>query len=182
MKKWLIGLSCVFVLSGCVSTPKAENAPLFPIDPVATAEAPWKVGERISDAVCPKPVNVECYRVFLGVTPDGHKVAQEFYAGGEHKATDPFLIRPAVSWDGMTRLQDVENPLEILGSNLTAWYLDGSKALEWVKKSDNDFEVTVWRENGPKEIYLHVVDNEAVKVITWDEDGKVLEEIELGKQ
>jgi len=173
MKKLWAMLFCAVMLAGCVSTPKEESALPFEIDPVATAEAPWAVGERIPDAMCSAPESRKCYRVFLGVTPDGHKVVQEFYAGDE-VFSDPFLIKPTVDWDGIRALGYTVPYVQAVDGRLTYWFPNGAKFAELVKNGDETLEVTMWHENGQVESYVYIKDGVVADAKEWDEQGSLI--------
>lgn len=82
MKKLLIALLSVLVLAGC--TAKDENTLPYEIDPVATASAPWKVGDIIWETSTRGGYYFQLSRVFIGMTTDGgYLVRDEYY--GEHR-------------------------------------------------------------------------------------------------
>lgn len=86
MKKLLL-LFSVFLLTACANDP-------YKIDPVATAKAPWKVGEIVleekigiigveeSNESNPSIRPIRKKRVFQGITIDGYFIVQEFYEDG----------------------------------------------------------------------------------------------------
>ncbi|MGL4666671.1 MAG: hypothetical protein ACRCWR_01925 [Saezia sp.] len=175
MKKLFVTCFSVFLLLGCASTPQGQTSSPFAIDAAATAKAPWKAGEVIADSIsCPVKQEQGCYRVFLGVTHDGHKVLQEFYNEGKLKATDPFLIKPTVEWKNIEQMDEVDNPLDILDSNLKAWYPAGTKHLEWVKNDAGHYQVTMWHESGKKKMQANFIGGEIKDLTPWDEEGKPL--------
>lgn len=133
--------------------PAPDHFP-FEIDDVATAQAPWKVGEETSKARCIDEQS-GCFRVFWGVTPQGQRVLQEFYNDGKTPLTDIFLLKKTLSWDDIRNLDEQGNAVLILDSNLTARYTNGSKYVELIMGKDE------------------------VQMSQWDEDGKLIESMTL---
>lgn len=88
MKKLLIALFSAAILTGCASS-------IYEIDPAATASAQWSVGEIIATdtPIYDDKEQQEIVRVFLGITPEGRYLVQEFYDLDKGiKYSDPFLI------------------------------------------------------------------------------------------
>lgn len=147
MKKWfVILLSALLLQQGVVFAQEAPALP-FEIDTVATAQAPWKVGEVTSSARCSLEQE-GCYRIFLGVTAKGQTVLQEFYSEGKAELTDPFLVKSEISWEEIRELDKVKNPLEILDSNLVARYPAGAKYVEIILDGKGGAYMVKWTEDG----------------------------------
>lgn len=118
MKKLFAVLFCSLVIAGYAFA----DEPSYEIDPVATANAPWKVGEKIiKEGSCLGEKN---YRKFLGVTQSGLALVQNFYSSGK-KFTNPFLI-PVRNADKNTE----DLCMRGMEGDYTVWYENGQKALE----------------------------------------------------
>lgn len=99
MKKLLIALFSVLIMVGCAT--KDENVLSYEIDPVATANAPWEVGDTVlSYRRTENEEKREIDVLFLGTTLEGHIVLQDFYNINElHdiKRSEPYSIIDARS-------------------------------------------------------------------------------------
>lgn len=72
----MVTLFSVLILAGCANDP-------YKIDSVATANAPWKVGEIIDDQYdC--LAEEWCHQVFLGMLADNRALVQVFYPNGNN--------------------------------------------------------------------------------------------------
>ena len=203
MKKWLVILLGAFVFAGCTTK---ENNPssittesVAKLDPVATANAPWKVGEVIIDnAQCHYPSSRrECYTIFLGILDNRNILIQDLFAP-EVKHTDPYEVR----WSSAAK----ESPYEryflrgaINGklmiyhreNNEQRYYKNGSTTGTWIvwygngnKKSEINLKDSIyegdaiyWYENGQmssKSTYKNV--RLEGNSLLWYEDGKMKEE------
>lgn len=123
--KWFV----IFLLLDIAAAASAATVNGIEIDEQATAQAPWKAGEVVpySDELASLGWlgTYKVYRVFLGVTPQGYYVIQEFYADNNAKLTDPYVVRNA---------HDVERKgYDLLGvaeGRYIAWHSNGQKYME----------------------------------------------------
>lgn len=165
MMKLFAVLFCTLILAGCKQVGSVDcedqrvtcslspaNINTYEIDPVATAKAPWKVGERIVEEGRFECLDLDYYREFLGVTQSGLALVQDFYLTGE-KFTNPFLMTVT---DDEGNTQD-SCPKDIEG-NYVQWYKNGQK------KGEVNFEngkqkglMIAWYENGQKRVEVNFV-------------------------
>lgn len=176
MKKLLITLFSILILAGCSTI--EENALPYKIDRIATASAPWKLGEKILEEECIfDAIYSECYRVFLGVMESGQVLVQEFYLN-DLKATDPFFV------------QSIHAAKLPLGSGLMAskvdgvfivWHDNGQKWLEGnMQNGEKDGIWTYWNMDGQKAEERHYQNGDKVGIWrVWNRSGLV-QEIDYG--
>lgn len=165
MMKLFAVLFCTLILAGCKQVWSVDcedqrvtcslgpaNINTYEIVPVATAKAPWKVGERIVEEGRFECLDLDYYREFLGVTQSGLALVQDFYLTGE-KFTNPFLMTVT---DDEGNTQD-SCPKDIEG-NYVQWYKNGQK------KGEVNFEngrkeglSTTWYDNGQKRVEVNFV-------------------------
>lgn len=194
MKKWLMVLCCVFLIPNV----QAEKAISYEIDPLATTNAPWKVGERIiKEGSC---MGADVYREFLGITQSGFALLQDFYLSGE-KFSDPYLktVINAERNVGKSCTNDLEGSFTFWYKNgqrlaegnyedgklegLSAlWYENGQKQAEINFKNGNiNGLVTWWYKNGQKRVERNMKNGERVGIwLEWDEKGDLIEEKDFG--
>lgn len=139
MKKHILLLiSLLFMLSACNTVTVADPSP-YTIDQAASAAAPWKIGKKVvkglfvvfDDSIDPASYkHIPAYRVFLGITPSGHYVVQEFYTENNAKATNPYQV---FTQEGVTKpFCDFSVPDEPCGpqgieGEFISWYPNGQK-------------------------------------------------------
>ena len=179
VKKVFASLFCAFVVVGCAvtdNTPTTENA-LYEIDPIATAKAPWSVGERIGPVSClyPEmrglnPIPRPCYRVFEGVTRQGFRIIQDFYADGS-KASELYLVHPTVSFSDIADSRDYTSYIDVLYGAYKGWYPNGSIFIEFVVDDRYSGIVRRWHENGKMSSEIEFIDREIIRENVWDLDG-----------
>lgn len=173
MKKLFAVLFCSFVMAG---TTFAEELS-YEIDPVATAQAPWKVGDRIiKKGECN---GIEFYRKFLGVTQSeltNLALVQDFYLSGE-KLSNPFLV-----YVRHAEKHADDSCLNALEGGYTQWYKDGQKQLQFnVKYGEIEGVLTVWYESGQKKREGSFKNNVKVGIWReWDEKGNLIREDDFG--
>ena len=148
--KWLV-VSLLFCMAGAVSAQNTNSTVNgIAIDEQATAQAPWKAGEMVpySD----KRANLnrlglhKVYRVFLGVTPQGYYVIQDFYADNNAKLTDPYVVKNERDVRA-TRTYDPED-MTVEGPYIR-WYPDGQKYTEVLMvDGKEEGEWRLWYRNG----------------------------------
>lgn len=194
MKKLLLALLSVF----CIISTYAQEAISYEIDEEATANVPFKIGDRIlEDEDCG---GKQCYLIFLGVTKTGQFLVQSFYLSG-CKYTDPVLIYDIDSsmpignsnklsegklifWyeNGQKKSETryIDGKLE---GGFTEWYENGRKAKElYYRNGEMDGPVTTWYENGQKELECSMKEDNPVGICrVWDEQGNLIEVEDYGK-
>lgn len=161
MKKLLIALSSAF----CIVGVHAQEAPSYQIDPAATANAPWKVGEKIVRAEpCDDKV---CYRVFLGVLVEGYSLIQMFYISG-NKFTDPYKVF-------------INGNEHIVNGKLIFWYENGQKKMEvFMQLGIKNGPAVSWYENGFKQDEGFFLNGRPIGVWRlWDENGNLTDEADF---
>lgn len=140
MKKLLIALFSVF----CMIDASAKEPLSYEIDPVATANAQWEVGEVIASWVLEVDEESDSgimSRRFLGVTLEGYYLVQEFYESGE-KLTDPYTFL------------DIDSAL----NSIPYWGVVG--------------RFKMWHSNGKPWTEVYIVDEKPSGVgFTWDANG-----------
>lgn len=180
MKKLLLLLSCfVMVFAAHAQQPSQENTS-YPLDPQATAAAPWKVGETIAEKPCFSDRKTTCHCKFLGITSQGKALLQEFYASGQ-KATEPYTatVLPETKEqrrDGLY-IAFYENGqkageghfLDGKAQGLwTEWHRNGQKAAEGHYQDGKEQGLaTSWYENGQKAAEGHTQDGKPQGLWTW---------------
>lgn len=168
MKKLSIALLSALMLAGCANDP-------YKIDPVATANAQWTVGDRVVVySNCPSIIaNSDiCYGVFLGVTTKGNALLQDHYDTDE-KLTDPYeypfdidLIKnpnskkfnsyhPEGSWiryyKNGQKMDEVNYTNGQINGLSRQWHENGQLAIEWERHNGKSHEVVrSWYPNGKK--------------------------------
>ena len=129
-------LACLFVMAGLVS---AKSINSIEIDEKATAQAPWKIGEKIQNSEFQanlKSLDFQnVYRVFLGVTPKSYYVVQDFYADNHQKLTDPYVVKTK---EDVVTEEYLSDDMQVEGI-FTVWYPEGKKYYE-VKKVNGKAE------------------------------------------
>lgn len=148
MQKILTVLFCVFVVAGCVTAERSD----FEIDSVATANAPWVVGEIVyREEIKAGVLSAEDFfvlRVFQGITVKGYVLVQSFFENGV-VAGDPYLIV-----DEANVL--IEHP--IMHGPLRAWTPDG-KVMTCLMDHGTSIGPCQYRyENGEKLAEITMVD------------------------
>jgi len=137
--KWFV-VSLLFCMAGAALAATVNG---IEIDEQATAQAPWKANEMVpySDKTASLGWlgTYKVYRVFLGVTPQGYYVVQDFYADSNAKLSDPYVVRNE---------RDVEDErydtryMTIEGLYIV-WYPNGQKSIEG--RAVNGKEEGEWR-------------------------------------
>lgn len=139
MGKLLSFLFSVLVLVGCAT--KDENTSFYAIDPVATANAPWAIGEV---AIYSDECNIVagCYTIFLGATKDdGFNLIQDYYNSGK-KLSDPYWVEVLV--------YPLNERFAVATCNRMQrfYYENGGKWLEMVYENEALAAFSAWDENG----------------------------------
>jgi len=181
MKRVLVVVLGIFMLMGCVST-QGENALPFEIDPVATANAPWRVGEVVhEDVIDPDDVSSKFFadlmgfdtrvviqRVFQGVTNDGFYVAQDYFES----------IGPAGLPYQIAGEEYVEASNMIVHGRGENWYPSGEKAIECVLEYGASVEpCIVWHRDGSKRMEFGMLDGKIHGPLAiWRTDGMKMTE------
>lgn len=201
---WVICLGAFMLLGSALA--QESDTPSFEIDPVATAQVPWQVGEKtIEEAVChPYKSDADlCYTVFLGVTEGGDVIVQDFYATGE-KQSDPYRV---ISLDGAkASMEDRMRYSPSVDGEQVFYFKDGQKEAEasyqkgkrqglWVwwhsngqmalEKNYQDDELhgawRQWYENGQQEMEAHYQKGHSAGVWRqWAVDGSLIDEHDFG--
>lgn len=100
MKKIICHFLFLFILCGAVYAKSLT----FTIDPQATKQASWAVDSKMPlpfpegmansyDSFNPDGTHSMVYRLFKGITTDGHCLVQDYYEKGDIKRTEPFLVQ-----------------------------------------------------------------------------------------
>lgn len=175
MKKLLIALFGVLMLMGCAHS-------TYKIDPVATANAPWEIGEVILERpfiIDNKPAPV--HRVFLGMTSEGYYVVQEFYTLTDTKRTEPFVLMDRFDVNGLLGVYDTPGNWRI-SSQYVAYHPNGQKMIELFSKDGVFYGMSAaWHENGQVRMSGEVKGYANVGIWReWDEEGNLIEETDYG--
>ena len=166
-------LACLFVMAGLVS---AKSINSIEIDEKATAQAPWKVGEKIPDTEIQtnlmKLSFQNVYRVFLGVTPKGYYVVQDFYADNQKKLTDPYVVRTK---EDVVTEEYLSDNVKVEGM-FTAWYPEGQKYYQVIKvDGKSEGYETVWHRSGRlAATYPHINGRADGWQEEWEENGQMI--------
>lgn len=172
MRKMLVLLCAAFVLTACTTK---ENASFpFQVDSIATAKAPWKVGDQVVIySNCPTIIaNSDiCYAVFLGITAKGNALLQDHYDTGE-KLSDPYEYPFDIDL--------IQNPDSAKFNSfhheglLTRYYQNGQKMVQstYTNGQRNGF-TRLWYENGQlsneEEVHNDLIQGRA---ISWYRNGQ----------
>ena len=148
---WLLFcLTGLLLMAGVASAQNVESpTSSITIDAQATAQAPWKAGEKVPSSDTYANMGwlgmYDVYRVFLGVTPQGYYAVQDFYADNNAKLTDPYMVRNE---------SDVEEnsydsrDMAVEGLFIT-WYPNGQKSMEGrAVNGKEEGEWRLWHPNG----------------------------------
>ena len=175
-------LACLFLMAALASA-KSING--IEIDEKATAQAPWKEGKEVPNT---RTDNADLgflgrhdvYRIFLGITPKGYYLVQDFYVELNRKYTNPYLVRS---------INDVEeggyfaNDITIEGEYIT-WYLNGEKAFD-VKFINGKKEGVrrIWYNNGQLLGEAYYVNNKRDGLdISWSYKGVMTKKFHLKEE
>lgn len=221
MKKWLAAGVLLFAgaLAGAQGAVESNSA--VAVDEAATAAAPWPVGdvvsrysddyessEQLSDLYRRHGAQVfvvfDAYRKFLGVTPEGGYLVQDFYEENDKPYTEPFVLMDAQE---VVLKEDVLRPgYRSFSGPLVTWYLNGRQQqqvfyvdgglqgplMTWYdngqKREETQFEGnqphglwTTWHDNGQKRSELYYEHGRKVGLWRmWDRDGKLVNEQDHG--
>lgn len=173
---WLLFcLAGLLLTAGIASAQNADSTVRgITIDEQATAQAPWKAGEMVPYSDKRANLNrlgvYDVYRVFLGVTPQGYYVIQDFYADNSAKLTDPYVVKnerdvePTRSYN--TEYITVEGPY-------VRWYPGGQKYQEGqMVDGKEEGEWRLWHPNGqPASISFYVSGKRNGWEDEWSESG-----------
>jgi len=148
---WLLFcLTSLLLMAGVASAQNVESpTSSITIDAQATAQAPWKAGEKVpySDTYADlrRPGNHNVYRVFLGVTPQGYYVVQDFYADNNAKLTDPYVVKNVSDVE-----QESYDPRDMAVEGMyISWYPNGGKYTEGrMVGGKRDGKWSFWYNNG----------------------------------
>lgn len=163
----------------------------YGVDPVATAQAPWKVGEKIiTEGRCGED---KYYREFIGITLSDLVLVQDFYFSGE-KLTNPFLmtlVNAKKTMKGLSCMEGIEGRYTMFYKSgykkvfgdfrdgmakglITTWYEAGQKRSEAnYKRGELDGRMTVWYRNGQVNSEMSFMNNKLEGVLTqWYENGQ----------
>lgn len=198
MKKWLMVLCCTWLIVGCATKENDSHE----IDPVATAKAPWKVGDKaVVYSSCPSIfANYDtCYAIFLGITKKGNALLQDYYETGE-KLTAPYeypfeieLIRnpdtrkfntvhPEGLWLRYYKNGKKMDEVNYINGQINGfsrqWYENGQLTYEAeVRNGIEQGSSNSWYENGQQWAHYTCVDGKWHGPYTfWYENGQIKEE------
>ena len=157
------------------------------INAEATKRAPLKIGET-------EILDEFAYIKFIGITPRGFYLVQEFYLSHDKKHTDPYLL------DCANKMTNKGSFLQTCKrtSMVVVWYENGQKCSEsnyqdgkvqglwvgWHDKGQKAAKVhhqagkrhglsTMWHENGQKSSEGYFKDDQKLGVwLEWDKNGK----------
>lgn len=118
-------------------------------------------------------------RVFLGVTPEGYFVVQEFYTRTNTLKTDPFVLMERSDVIVPVSVYDTPGESWRIAGRYVAYHPNGQKqiVMSYVNGKPNG-SVTLWYANGQIWIKGQLRDWQEVGVWrNWDEDGNLLHEI-----
>lgn len=171
--KWFVVslLFCMAAAASAQNTSSTVNG--IAIDQQATAQAPWKAGEMVPYSNRLARLgwlgDYQAYRVFLGVTPQGYYVIQNFYADNDTKLTDPYVVRNAR--DVEQRSYDSRD-MAVEGLYVV-WYSNGRKYMEGrAVNGKEEGEWRLWHSNGqPASISFYVHGKRNGWEDGWSESG-----------
>lgn len=127
---WVCLISSVFIFTAHAQKTVTSRAETHELDVVATANAPWKVGEIIPNTqqTIYTGRTYSVYRRFLGMTIRGCYLVQNFYKEHEQKRTAPYILihREDVDGEGKPLYR---GDLKIDGPYIS-WYPNGQKRWE----------------------------------------------------
>ena len=176
MKKWLVVLFGVFLLVGAQAEEKFSDLS-HELDVVATANAPWKVGDVVYEEETVWEIDdlekVKFSRVFQGVTIDGLYLVQDFIEGAG-ETDDPYLVSDEKSVTATFPLTH--------GKSLSR-YPDGSKYEECLFEYGATIEPCIgWYRSGEKMWEYEVLEGVPHGLWrSWYRSGKQLFECDLNK-
>ncbi|MGL4668093.1 MAG: toxin-antitoxin system YwqK family antitoxin [Saezia sp.] len=118
------------LLSGCSNSTKETDAQTL------NAKTPWRIGEMVVEGDMPlmagawklgEPLTfVPAYRIFLGMTPEGYYLIQDFYKDKNTQATSPYRVAdPTDVTAAFYNEKDAGMQYSIDGE-LRSWYPDGT--------------------------------------------------------
>ena len=149
MRSILTLLFCILAFISQLSCTQNAQRLSHELDPQATAQAPWAVGEIIYRG----GEFIDINRKFLGITIQGNYLVQDFYHVNDLKLTDPYIIMGS---QGETVLSDAP----FIEGHYVMWHESGVKGSEgsyqdgvlhglWTWWHDNGTESSrTWFENG----------------------------------
>lgn len=134
----------------CTAYAQNDTCP-YQIDKQATAQAPWKVEEIITEGQTyldeTGPLNI--YRKFMGMTSQGYYVVQDFYLESHKKYSDPIAITLKDCAENIERSYQMDS----FDGVKVVWYENGQKAINALfQNGKKQGRLTKWYDNGQKRV------------------------------
>jgi len=174
IKKRVLTLLAAFITYNI----QAQEIPLHEIDPVATGNATWEVGEKtIEQKNCYPLQELNCYTLFLGITDKGHMLIQDYYESGQ-KCTDPYeVIFPHMAKESMS--SRFSGRLTSIHGQMNIYYMNGHLIEKsFFNRGAYHGTSSRWHENGQKSSEIEYRNGWINGLwIEWDKDGNKIKEI-----
>lgn len=161
MGKWLMFLCAALLSTICLANDKGVEALSFEIDSVATANSPWKMGEKVDEFRCYYTSSERglCYTIFLGVTVNNNIVLQRFFPSGK-KLSNPYTLIPNIT--------DFKHNHKNMDGAYIEWYENGQQAAErYFEKGKNTGHWIQWYKSGQINYEYYIADSKGISRSIW---------------
>jgi len=134
----------MFTFISQISCSQEESVLSHEIDPQATSQAPWSIGEIVYQGNTSTTPPLPYDRKFLGITSQGDYLVQDFYQQSDTKFSDPFIIKN-------TPGQTVSFEDSSIEGKYIHWWQNGLKRSEGqYQNGKQQGRWTYWHDNGEK--------------------------------